>query len=306
MQTTAMKPAPKSWTIAQTVGTVAALAGGPYVRLLVAVASAAPTIRQLLDRTGDEPDEAGDSLPAKIEEIRAVKDQAIENFLRKHAITIELAKHRGYQFPPGHPLVGQSYKLHPLAQLPESGKAGVYILQESYDETLLEEREAELLRLLVELGATKVTIAEKLAEKTASNLSGGLNVDITGVIGANIQAASTSNMASNSFGTREFELVGKPWQRGDKLDKSKFGWLAFEPSWGAMIVAREVGECTKAAIEIKEETVFASEKRISMEVKAMLKDGKAALDHLSDNATGRTYFVKAEFAPFVAIDSATR
>lgn len=297
----------KSWSAAQTVGVVAALAGGPYVRLLVAAASAAPAILQLLSRTSDEPDKTDGSLPTGIvEEARAVKGQAIENFLSKHAITIELAKHRGYQFPPGHPSVGQSYKLHPLAELPGSGKAGVYIPQESYDETLLEEREAELLRLLVELGATKVTIAEKLTGKMASNLSGDLGVDVTGVAGANIKAASSSNMVSDSFGTREFELVGKPWQRGDKLDRSKFGWLAFEPSWGAMIVAREVGECTKAAIEIKEETVFANEKRIYMEVKAKLTGGKAALDYLSDNAAGRTYFVKAEFAPFLATDSSTR
>ncbi|MGB3511853.1 MAG: hypothetical protein WBA93_21975 [Microcoleaceae cyanobacterium] len=54
-----------------------------------------------------------------------------------------------FDFPPGHPLPGKLYRAHPL-----KSKSNKYIPIEVFDSLLYAEREAELIRLLVDLGAT--------------------------------------------------------------------------------------------------------------------------------------------------------
>lgn len=61
-----------------------------------------------------------------------------------------------FDFPPGHPLPGKLYRAHPL-----KSKSNKYIPIEVFDSLLYAEREAELIRLLVDLGATQITIKEK-------------------------------------------------------------------------------------------------------------------------------------------------
>lgn len=287
-----IQPMANKATIAASVATMVV---SPPIGLLVAAVSASPVIGQLIGKAAD----------ALSEDLKATKERELAEFLRKHAITIAMAERRGYRFPPGHPLVGQSYKLHPLSKLPGSGKAGVYVPQESYDETLLEEREAELLRLLVELGATKISIHEKHTQQASTSSSGSVGAQSKVLGEAKIEGGLSSTSGQLNLDAREFELVGKPWPPGARLDRSIFAWLAFEPSWGALISAREIGECTKAAIEIKEETSFSSEKRLSLEVKSKLYGGSASGSHSSDRQSGRVYMVKAEFAPFQSPKSTT-
>lgn len=274
------------------LGIVAGLLVSPIVSLplglLIGAASSRPIISQLLTTETSK-------LPDHLKEAEALE---IEAFLRKHAITIAMAERRGYRFPPGHPLVGHSYKLHPLSELVGSEKGGVYIPQESYDELILEEREAELLRLLVELGATKICISEKSSARNTSKISGSLSGGAHGAGEANINAATSSSSDSINQDVRSFELVGKPWIRGSKLDRARFAWVAFEPSWGALIAAREVGECTKAAVEIKEETTFSSEKRLSLSIKSKLYRGDAKVDYVGTEHSGKVYYISAEFASF--------
>ena len=116
------------------------------------------------------------------------------------------------------------------------------------------------------------------------------------------KAGGEGNLSSDStlddLDLREFELAGRPWAGGDRVDRSKFGWLAFEPSWGAVVAAREIGQCTKAAIEIREETTFASEKRFSTELKAKIGGRAANGSSLREQMQGRNYLIKAEFVAF--------
>lgn len=278
---------------AKIAASVAAMLVAPPVWLLVAAVSARPMISQLIGRSDAVDNEAAE----------AAKVREMEEFLRKHAITASMAEKRGYRFPPGHPLVGHSYKLHPLSELPGSGRSGVYIPQETYDEILLAEREAELLRLLVELGATKIIIHEREAKKTQSNISGevGTQSKVAGELEVGGGVSSKFNYVGD--GMREFELVGKPWCSNFRVDRSRFAWLAFEPSWDALVSAREIGECTKATVEIKEETSFSSEKRISLMVKSKIYGGAVSGEYSSGNQVGRTCMVRVEFAPFKMVNT---
>lgn len=224
---------------------------------------------------------------------------AIDAFIRRHGVSVERADQLGYRFPPGHPKTGQIYRLHPLAKLSDSGKGGVYIPEEGYDELLLDEREAELIRLLVELGATRIAISEKLDRNANAALSASANAGVKGLGEGKVEGGTKSNSTELNHESREFKLKGKPWQRGEKIDRSNFAWVAFEPSWGAMVTAREVGECTKAALEIREETTFSSEKHLSAALKVKLYGGGASGKTTAAGKTSKTYLIDAEFAPFV-------
>lgn len=260
----------------------------PAISLLIAAASASPIIYQAIS---GEKSKSSDY-------IKENESKAIDKFFLRHAITPSLAIRLEYEFPPGHPQIGQSYKIHPLAKLSGSEKAKVYIPQDSYDETLLREREAELIRLLVELGATKISILEKNRVTLNAITSAGATVEhkILGKAGG--EGCSSSESTVDDLDLREFELAGRPWVGGDRIDRSQFGWLAFEPSWGAVVAARELGQCTKAAIEIREETTFASEKRFSAELKAKIGGLAGSGSYLAEQMQGRNYLIKAEFASF--------
>ena len=118
-----------------------------------------------------------------------------------------------------------------------------------------------------------------------------------------VEGGVSSEFNSVGDNLREFELIGKPWCSGFRVDRSRFAWLAFEPSWEALVSAREIGECIKATVEIKEETSFSSEKRISLMVKSKIYGGAASGEYSSDKQVGRVYTVKAEFASFKMADS---
>jgi hypothetical protein len=258
--------------------------------LLIGAASSSPVISQML--TSDQ--------KSPTDRLKENEARLMEKFLQDHGVTQKMAERRGYRFPPGHPQVGQSYKLHPLSSLLASGKGGVYIPQNRYDELLLEEREAELLRLLVELGATKITITEKHSQNATSDSSGSVGGGSKIAGQAKLEVAISSVNSHEDQDSRNFELIGRPWQRGSKLVRDTFAWVAFEPSWGALITAREIGECTKAAIEIKEETSFASEKKLSLAVESKLYSANAAARLASTSNSAKIYYISAEFAPFTA------
>lgn len=219
----------------------------------------------------------------------------IQEFLFNHGVTAGMAKELGFVFPPGHPKVDMLYKRHPLAEVSGANKENVYIPHDKYDEILMAEREAELLKLLVYLGATKITITH--------NVSGAGNSDVKGniaggaaVIG-NVEAGfSTSTDEKNSsLDKRVFSLAGKKWKDNDTLDRKKFSWVDFEPSWEALIVAREIGGCTKAALDIREHTSFSDDKSVLAKVEYAVYSGLASADIKSKNTGEKVYLVEAEF-----------
>lgn len=265
------------------------------IGLLIAAASAKPLLAQMLSGSGK-------SATSNLDD---AEKEELDAFLRRHGITAREAKRRGYSFSPGHPKVGQAYRLHPLSKFPGSGKGGLYIPEEGYDELLLDEREAELIRLLVELGATRISITEKQEQQSSSAASASTQASMKGVGGASAEGGTNSKSTSLDHESREFKLVGKPWHKGGKLNGSDFAWVKFEPSWGAMVVAREVGECTKAAIEIREETTFSSEKHISVAAKTKLYGAGVSGRKASTGQAGKVYYIEAEFAPFLPVPTAS-
>ncbi|MFT4511001.1 hypothetical protein [Caballeronia sp. 15711] len=212
---------------------------GLPITLLVAVATYSPAIMQLFAKNKGE-------LPKELEEgLEKLGKEDVEAFMRDHAYSIQMAEQDGLIFPPGHPQIGKVYQRHPLAAVKSANKAHIFIPAERYDELLLEEREAELLRLLVHLGATKISIAKKRRMTKSSKIEATISGSAP-VVGGDIAAAGTSQWATDNADTRMFELAGKEWQFGEILDRSQFAWASFEPSWDALIVAREIGGCMQA------------------------------------------------------------
>jgi hypothetical protein len=223
---------------------------------------------------------------------------ALEQFVLNHALTIEMAKIESLRFPPGHPQVGISYKRHPLADMPEAGKERLYIPYEKYDSLLMEEREAELLKLLVYLGATRVCITRTVSCSEDKSLSAGVAANAkVGEVGLSTEMSTSS--LSKSADTREFLLQGKTWRSGDILEKSRFAWVHFEPSWEALVIAREIGGCVKAGLEIRENTAFSTNKALNANVQGILYGGKVSTDVQGSLAEEKVYFVEAEFGKFL-------
>jgi len=122
---------------------------------LAAVAAASPAVRQFI---------FGATKDLSKEQREAAQQAGaleFDSWMREHAITISMAKQNNYTFPPGHPQVGQIYKRHPLGNLNNSKKINMYIPADKYDALLLEERESELIKMLVDLGAVKISITQK-------------------------------------------------------------------------------------------------------------------------------------------------
>ncbi|SOB60144.1 protein of unknown function [Pseudodesulfovibrio profundus] len=216
--------------------------------------------------------------------------------------TFNEAKNLDCFFPPGHPLPGKTYRLHPLAELPNSNKSNVYIPEETYDDVLYAEREAELIRLLVALGATGISIRKVGAGYRQKNsaTSSSASVD-TPVVSASGEIKDQSDSSADQYmsDTRSFVLEGLEWNKSDCLDLSPFGWLLYEPSWGAMVNAREMGGCLKASIELKKQTSFSLRRSFQGSMSAggygCSAEAKKEIDKASYAENMDSYIVEAEF-----------
>lgn len=219
----------------------------------------------------------------------------IQQFLFNHGVTVAMVKEFGFVFPPGHPKVDMLYKRHPLADVSGAKKDNVYIPYDKYDDILLAERESELLKLLVHLGATKITITHNHAGEDSSDIQGGIAGGSTAVGNAEVSGGASSARKTSSLDKRVFSLAGKKWKDGDTLDRQRFSWVDFEPSWEALIVAREIGGCTKAALDITENTSFSSEKGFSAKVEYAVYSGQASAEIKTKKSNEKVYFIEAEF-----------
>lgn len=181
-------------------------------------------------------------------------ERLVSMLLRSPALerlTFEQARHSDRRFPPGHPLPGRFYRQHPLASSRDD-KLAVFIPLEMFDELLLKEREAELIRVLTDLGASEVTISE--SESSTSSASGSAKVGVAG--GGGVEGGVNAGATSSDSNVRTFSFVGRPWSEDFEFDRSPFGWLDFEPSWDAIAYARVRGGCTEATLTLTRETSF--------------------------------------------------
>jgi len=222
--------------------------------------------------------------------------QAFQSYMDKHSISKEQALSRGYKFPPGHPLVGETYRLHPLAGYDASAKANLYIPETSFNNILLEERESELLKLLVQLGATEVKLTKQVESLMGSKKSASLSAGVE-MAGSGGLSGTNGKVTDNShLNIRIYTLVGKPWEYGDSLERSGFAWLNFEPTWDALISAREIGGCTSATLEIKEASKYIANKELSLQLKAKIFSANGTYDLMEKELQTTSYLVQVTFS----------
>lgn len=218
-------------------------------------------------------------------------------YVQHHSLSRSQAKEAGYRFQPGHPVVGKAYRRHPLSDYSTPDNGNLYIPSDSYDAILLEERESELIKLLVHLGATKISITKKASDKTRSTVTAEASVQVGPMGGGDVSYTGKTERDSDTLDTREFSLTGRPWKADSKVERENFFWLSYEPSWKAVVFAREVGGCLTASLEIKENTSFSTDKNLELSVKAKLVEVGAQAGISNLDTEEKTYFVRAEFAP---------
>lgn len=283
---------PSGAAIAAALGSTAVSVLNPFSLPTALIASAVlgtPSLTSLLTR--DRNSKTAEN-PAELEEARL-----LAAYVQQHSISRSQAKAAGYCFQPGHPVVGKAYRKHPLTDYPNPENGNLYIPSDSYDAILLEERESELIKLLVHLGATKITITKKTSENSSQAINGGASVQAGPVAGGGVSYSSSSDRETNNLDTREFSLSGRAWGADSKVERESFFWLSYEPSWKAVVFAREHGGCLSASLEIKESTSFSTDRNLELSVKAKLAEVSAQAGLSDVGAEEKTYFVRAEFAP---------
>lgn len=150
----------------------------------------------------------------------------------------------GVRFPPGHPLPAGIYREHPFRER-------MYYPGESYDRVLFEERESELIKLLVNLGATKIIIEERnVAEDSASST---LGAQATVLATADYQQSKREKGFDSR--SRTIDLGPRRNFRASNLqavekDHKAYRWLDWEPSWQSLLYARVFGHCLSSEVEL--------------------------------------------------------
>ena len=114
------------------------------------------------------------------------------------------------QFPPGHPVLGQTYRRHPFL----SRQNCCYPVTHFFSR-LFEEREQALLALLGELGATKITITDTITQKQP---------------GQPVLSAPQHQ--------RVFDYPDQASALPQAIDLQKHPWLYYEPAWQAVVNER--------------------------------------------------------------------
>ncbi|EKF9792723.1 hypothetical protein FXE82_14735 [Vibrio cholerae] len=254
------------------------------ISLLVGASFAIPALYKLIVS-----DEGSEHVPeSSMNELR--------DFITKHSMTKHDALRKGYKFPPGHPQVGETYKLHPLASYKHASKEKLYIPEYVFDDVLFEERESELLTLLVNLGATDIQISKYTESLFNKEGAGSLGGGVDSVVDGSVEINTSLSRENSEKNVRNFSLQGKPWQYGDKIDRTGYAWLNFEPSWNALITAREIGGCTGATLEIKEASKYASNKEASIQLKAKIYTANGTLKFMEKDLEETSYLVKVSFS----------
>ena len=253
--------------------------------LIFAAVSAIPSLISLVSGDNDE-DKAA----------RAEKERLLAVFVERATYSPSQAREAGYRFQPGHPMSGKSYRRHPLADISEEENKHLYIPSETYDAHVLEERESELIRLLVSLGATRISITKNTTSTTSSQIKAGGSIDASAIATAGADFGRVSQHASGTSDTRVFTRTGNAWDASREFDVNKFFWLAFEPSWKAVLFARQYGGCTEASLELKENTSFSEDTSIELSIKVkQIGGGASASFGASDNGQ-RVHLINVQFA----------
>jgi len=281
------EPKEKSLLNYQTAGMAMAVASKLLplpVAVLVNAAPAAFSLYQLLSKK-DEKDVS----------VGTLKNSAVafDKYMKRISMTPEIASTKKYKFQPGHPQINLAYIKHPLAK-PESVKENYYILSDTLDDILLQERETEMIKVFVSLGATKIEIRKQTEARASSHLHAKTEAGLSGRTGE-VELKMESASRDTDTDKRVITLAGREWKKGMTLETEQFNWLKFEPSWEAIVYAREMGGCLSAELELKKKSIFSSNKagRLGLGVQMFKSSVDTSMDlsHEQDE----TYSVYVEF-----------
>lgn len=174
-----------------------------------------------------------------------------------------------FEFPPGHPLPENIYRVHPL-----KSKSKKYIPLESFYALLYDERETELIRLLTDLGATKIKIQELTNESNEQGADANVQVTGAGGVGGNFSREGKQS----GIKARTIQLRGKPWTPNLTLELEKYSWLPYEPKWEALVHARKYGGTLSDSIELTSD--------ISYSITGKIKLAEGLLQNIADLGAG--------------------
>jgi hypothetical protein len=219
----------------------------------------------------------------------------IQEFFRHRAFTLKNIGEQPFTFPPGHPVSRTFYKQHPLASY-RLEKRNYYIPSSMYDSTLFSEREAELMGIFVDLGATKIRIFTSSACSSSSTIASTGKIGM-GAFEAAAKFKALSESEKESFDNRELVLDGQVWHQGNALDRTKYGWLSFEPEWEAIVKAREVGHCRTAEIELFKRSTFHTESESSVKLRKHFAKAEAATSQAKSGTEVDHKLIQVEFGP---------
>lgn len=262
--------------------------GSNPVSMLIAIAVAAPNLLSLL--------EAGDG------NISESDKKALQNVLKDMQVSVSKAKKDGLIFPMGHPVVGQLYQLHPLADFDPS-KSKFYIPEDEFEDYVMEEKQSELIRLLVQLGATKIEITEDNEENNGADKALQVDVSLTPVTkteeNAQANVASLGNELvkknlNRTQKTKRFLLTGTKKQFD--LDNTKsLKWYPFESQWQSIVFARTIGGCQSATIDLKQTLSLTSKSKVAASLRSSLL-GVGGSQHKNGNSDSqKTYSINVDF-----------
>lgn len=254
--------------------------------LLSAAVNAIPSLGSLLyeDQSGDDAE-------------RNEKQWLLAAFLERATFSQRQALDAGYRFQPGHPLSGKSYRKHPLAHLSNKDTGHLYIPSEGYDAHVLEERESELIRLLVSLGATRISITKIVTNDDNGHLRAQANASAAQVVEVKAEHSTSSRRSLDTLDTRVFNLTPLPNNAMAAVDPDSFFWLPFEPSWKAVLFAREHGGCTEASLELKETTSFSEESGTGLSVSTQKGGAGLSVNIGRHDSVQRSHLIHVSFAP---------
>ncbi|MGL4502893.1 MAG: hypothetical protein ACRCU2_27775 [Planktothrix sp.] len=172
-------------------------------------------------------------------------------------------------FPPGHPMPNKVYRQHPLPD-----KKNYYMPNDYYYKILLEEKEAELMKILCDLGANKIEIHEE--ENSLNSTIFEAEAKVTSVAGT--EAAISKEHENSQLNKREFSYIGKPWHSNlkDEFESSKYRWLHYEPTWESIVHGRLTNGQLMANIELT--TTLSKEEMIGISLGITLE--KVFLENL--------------------------
>ena len=151
-------------------------------------------------------------------------------------------------FPPAHPLPSRFYVVHPLKK-----KNNSYIPVEKFESLLYQERESELIKILVDLGATEISIQELSSRQVQGSINAEASVDYLGGLRGEVGGGNEKSKSTHKV----IKLNPKTYNP-QNFNHSKYTWISYEPDWESMVHARLKGGCLSFSIELTSDTCFSS------------------------------------------------